>query len=233
MGHAPIRTIQKFRVGLVELSSNDFNPSSFYDCMKNYPSAGVALDGQSRKELESEGWYSDNMVASLQKNDFEMYGNIKNFSLVLLLFKNKEQKNFIRLINFLSKQVRTLSVEPEQFTCENVLAAAKMLVIDSIPPYADVYINNRKIGEAPVWTSLSNGNYEVQCKLPDDAFPPKTLTVPETINFLCKRENQTMQGIETGTDDNADIREKTGSWLIYGLVGALSIGGTLLPFLIF
>ncbi len=228
-----IRTVQKFRVGMVELSSNAFDASIFYDCMKNYPSAGIALDGQTRQELEATGWFSDNMIASLQKQDFETYGNIKNFSLLMMLFKNKEQKNFIRLVNFLSKQVITLSLEPEQFACENVLAAAKLMVIDSVPPYADVYINNRQIGEAPVWTSLNSGTYELQCKLPDDSFPKTTLKVPGNVKYLCKRQNQTMQGIENSNDENSDGSEKTQSWFLYGLVGLLSLGSAVLPFLLF
>ena len=97
------------------------------------------------------------------RKDFETYNNIKNFSMLMMTFRNKEQKNFVRLINFLNKRVVTLSLTPESFSCENVLAAARVVVVDSIPPFADVYINDRKIGEAPVWTSLDDGTDEVQC----------------------------------------------------------------------
>ncbi len=228
-----IRTVQKMRVGMVELTSSELDSTAFYNCMKDYPSSGIALDGQTRQDLESVGWQSDNMIASLQTQDFETYSNIKNYSLLLLLFKNKEQKNYVRLINFLSKQVLTLSLTPDQFSCENVLAAARMIVIDSIPPYADVYINERKIGEAPVWTSLEKGTYEVGCKLPDDTFPKKPLQIPGNVKFLCTRENQSMQSIEYDNDQNADFSEKSQSWFLYGVIGLLSVGGAVLPFLIF
>ena len=233
MRNESIRTVKKMRVGLVELTSHEFDPSVIYACMKEYPSSGIALDGQTRQELEGAGWFNDNMIASLKNQDFEVYSNIKNYSLLMLLFRNKEQKNFVRLVNFLSQQVITLSLSPDQFSCENLFMSAKILVIDSIPPYADVYVSDRKIGEAPIWTSLNPGTYEVECKLPDDTFPKKILQVPGTSKFLCKRENQSMQSIEHNTDENADFSEKSNSWFLYGLVGALSVGGAILPFLIF
>lgn len=228
-----IRTVKKLRVGMVELSSHGFDTAAFYDCMKDYPSAWVGMDSQTQRDLEADGWMMDNLVGSLQKQDFETYKNIKNFSLLLLLFKNKEQKNFIRTVNFLSKQVRTLSISSDQFTCENILASAKLIAVDSIPPFADVYINDRKIGEAPIWTSLENGNYDLQCKLPDDAFSKTSLQVPGHVKFLCKRQNQTMLGIETSTDENADADEKAGSWFLYTVAGIFTLGGAVLPFLLF
>jgi hypothetical protein len=228
-----IRTVQKMNVGVVELTSNEFDSTIFYNCMKNYPASGISLDGQTRQNLESVGWQSGNMIASLQKQDFETYNNIKNYSLLLLLFRNKEQKNYIRSINFLSKQVVTLSLPSEQFSCENVLAAAKMIVIDSIPPYADVYINERKIGETPVWTSLDNGTYEVGCKLPNDIFPKQPLQVPGNVKFLCKRENQASQSSEYNNDENADFDEKSQSWFLYTIAGLFTLGSLVLPFLIF
>jgi PEGA domain len=233
MKYASINSVQKFRLGLVELTSHEFNPAFFYDCMKSFPGSSVALDGQTRQELESEGWYSDNMIASLQKQDFETYSNIKNFSLLMMMFRNKEQKNFVRLVNFLNKRVITLSMTPESFSCENVLAAARVLVVDSIPPFADVYINDRKIGEAPIWTALDDGTYEVQCKLPDDIFPKKTLQIPGTVKHLCKRENLSMRSIEAEHDQNAERGEKSNSYFLYGVFGVLSLGGAVLPFLIF
>ena len=51
MKNASIRTVQKLRVGLVELSSHDFNIPSFYDCMKNYPANGLLLDVQTLQAL--------------------------------------------------------------------------------------------------------------------------------------------------------------------------------------
>ena len=218
---------------MVELTSHQFNPTLMYECMKNFSASSVTLDGQTREELESVGWYSDNMIASLSQPNFELYSNIKNFSLLMMLFRNKEQKNFVRLVNFLNKRVITMSLPPESFTCENVLAAARVVMIDSIPPFADVYVNERKIGEAPVWTSLDDGTYEVQCQLPDDIFPKKTIQMPGTAKHLCKRENLSMRSMEADHDRNAEAGEKTNSYFLYGLVGALSIGGAILPFLLF
>lgn len=233
MKNESIRSIQKMRVGLVELTSHQLDPSKIYDCLKEYPSASITLDGQTKQELESVGWLSDQLIQSLQAQDFQTYHNIKNYSLLLMLFKNKEQKNFIRLINFLSQQVITLSLNPEQFSCENVFNSARLIVVDSIPPYADVLINGRAIGEAPIWTSLRDGTYEVQCQLPDDVFPKSTLQIPGKSKILCKRENQAIQSIEHNNDETADVSEKTNSWFLYGLVGALSVGGAILPFLVF
>ncbi|MCC7459977.1 MAG: PEGA domain-containing protein [Proteobacteria bacterium] len=233
MKHASMRSVQKFRLGMVELTSHQFNPAAFYDCMKGFPSSTVTLDGQTRQELESLGWHSDNMIASLQSQDFETYNNIQNFSLLMMLFRNKEQKNFVRMVNFLSKRVVTLSLPPESFSCDTLLAAARVLVVDSIPPFADVYVNERVIGESPVWTSLEDGTYEVQCKLPDDIFPKKTIQLPGTVKHLCKRENLSMRSIEAENDMNLEAGEKSNSWFLYGLFGALSVGGAILPFLIF
>lgn len=233
MENASIRTVSKLRVGVVELSSHDFNIPFLYECMKGLPANGMLLDGQTRQELQTENWYSDNLIASLQKNDFATYENIKNFSLVMLLFKNKEQKSFVRLINFLSKQVRTVPMSTEQFTCENVLQTARLLLVDSIPPYADVYLNDRKVGEAPIWTSLSDGTYEVQCKLPDDVFPKKTVQIPDTFQHFCKRSNQSMHSIEHDSDDNATASEKSQSLFIYAVLGLISAAGAVLPFLLF
>ena len=137
------------------------------------------------------------------------------------------------MINFLSKQVRTVTIPADQFTCENVLSTARMLVIDSIPPYADVYLNNRKIGEAPVWTSLSDGTYEVQCKLPEDDFPKRSLQVPGTPQYFCKRQNQSMHSIETDGDRHATREEKSQSVFLYGIAGLFTAAGAILPFLIF
>lgn len=233
MQNASIRTIPKLRVGVVELSSHDFNIPFFYECMKNLPSNTLVLDGQTRQELESSNWYSDNLIASLKTQDFAAYNNIKNFSVLLLIFKNKEQKSFVRMINFLSKQVRTVALTEDQFSCENVLSNARVLVVESIPPFADVYIDNRKIGEAPVWTSLNDGNYEVQCKLPEDVFPKKTLKVPGPIQYLCKRDNQSVRSIENDSDNNATFSEKSQSVFLYAFLGLVSVGGAVLPFLLF
>ncbi|MEZ4845704.1 MAG: PEGA domain-containing protein [Bdellovibrionota bacterium] len=108
----------------------------------------------------------------------------------------------------MNKRVITMSLPPESFSCENVLAAARILVVDSIPPFADVYINERKIGEAPIWTSLDDGTYEVQCQLPDDIFPKKTIQMPGTAKHLCKRENLSMRSLEADHDRNAEAGEK-------------------------
>ncbi len=232
MRNETIGTIHKLRVGMVNLNDNDLKQSLFYSCMQDFPSAILSSEGSTEQELESIGFSKEKLIQTLKAQRFETYGDVKNFSLLLLLFKNNEQQNYVRLVNFLSKQIRTVTLEPDQLTCENVFLAVRLLVIDSHPPFADVYVNDRMIGEAPVWTSLKDGKYDVQCKLPGNIFPRAPLQVPGTVEFLCKRENQTTTGIET-EDENPSFGEKTQAVLLYGFLGAISISSILLPFLVF
>ncbi|MEZ4845705.1 MAG: hypothetical protein R2877_01670 [Bdellovibrionota bacterium] len=41
MKHSSIRSVQKMRMGMVELTSHQFNPAQMYECMKNFPGSSV------------------------------------------------------------------------------------------------------------------------------------------------------------------------------------------------
>lgn len=233
MANKTIRTVQKMRVGVIDLNVHGLNSSTFFECSKNYPKITLSLDGNTREELSQQGWTKNKWIASLNEESFEQYGEIEKYSLLLLVFKNKSGKNFVRSVNFLSKQVRTREFSEENFTCENVYSEARLQVIDSHPPFADIYLDERLIGEAPLWTSLQDGTYEVLCKLPEDVFPTSTLKVPGVVSHLCKRGNLKNMSMEHSSDSDDDAYEKSQGWFLYLLVGAASIGGAILPFLIF
>jgi hypothetical protein len=226
------RTIQKIRVGIIELNETTLNTSGLLECSKNYPGMQVTLNGATREELSQKNWTKNRWVASLAHETFEQYDDITGYGLLLLIFRNKQEKTFVRTVNFLSKQVRTNPFEPETFECEQVYSTAKIQVIDSHPPFADVYIDDQQIGEAPVWMGLPNGTYDLQCKLPSDAFPKTTLKVPGDVFTLCKRGNQMGRGNVNNSDED-DAYEKSQGWFLYLMIGALSVGSAVLPFLLF
>ena len=215
---------------MVDLNRHELDHRILFECFRNLPANQIFSTNSTEKTLSLNGPSKDQLIDSLQAQGFQPYQHVKNFSLLLLFFQSSQQQNYIRIINYLSKQVETVELPSNQLSCKRLLAEAKLLSIDSHPPFADVYIDDRMIGEAPLWTSLDEGLYEVQCKLPDDAFPKTTLRMPGTTELLCSRENQSTTNME---NRKTSASEKTESWFLYGLIAAISAGGIILPFLIF
>lgn len=232
MRNESILTTQKLNIGLLDLSPNDYNEVSFYECIKQYPSIVILSRGSTEKKLLDQGYSKESFVQSLKSQTFEPYENVKNFSVLIFMFKNKEGTNYVRFINFFSKQIRTITMPLQEFSCENIFTTLRLVSIDSHPPLADVYIDDRLIGEAPVWTSLKDGIYDLQCKLPGNVFSRTKIQLPGKIQYLCQRENQSTIGMEE-EDENATLGEKSQNWLLYIFVGAASIGAAVLPFLLF
>lgn len=232
MRNESIRTVQKLNIGLLDLSPNDYSESAFYECAKELQSTVILSRGATEKKLLDQGITKESFIQTIQSQNFDPYSNIHDFSLLIFMFKNKENINYVRLVNFLSKQTRTVMLAVDQFNCENIFTALRMITIDSHPPLADIYIDDRLIGEAPLWTSLKDGMYDLQCKLPGHVFSKTKIEVPGKIQYLCQRENQVTMGMED-EDENSSFLEKSQNWFLYIFAGAASIGVAILPFLLF
>ena len=106
-----------------------------------------------------------------------------------------------------------------------------MVFLDSHPPLADLILDDRPIGEAPLWVWLRDGKYRIQCKLEGERFQPVTLTVPKVASVLCQREDVT--GVtDVKTDEKMTAEEKAGSVLIWTAGMAGTLAAILIPILL-
>ena len=98
-----------------------------------------------------------------------------------------------------------------------------MVFADSHPPLADLSVDERPLGEAPLWIWLRDGAYRLGCKLPEQRFKSVSFTVPRASSVLCQRE-ETMAVSDVRTDEKMSGEEKAGSVLVWmsGMAGTLA-----------
>jgi hypothetical protein len=162
---------------------------------------------------------------------YEEYEKIQGVHLLLLAYKSGNA-DYLKVVNYLGRYVSTVQLDVSRPTCKQLFQAQRIVLIDSNPPYADISLADRKLGEAPLWLWLKDGEYQINCELPEQKFKPKRISVPKDIDVICQREdvalNDNMQEEVKMTGE-----EKAGSVLIY-VVGAIaSAAAIILPFLLF
>ncbi len=222
-----IRSIARLTVGYLDFGTG-LDLRFWSGCVAAWPSLAVYEEGSFLLALKNQGIEGVDLLS--RGETFKRFEEIKGVTLLLLYFREGENLR-VRTVNYLSRKVTTTTVRPDQHSCRGLFGQQNLVAIESHPPIADVFIDNRQIGEAPVWTHLRPGRYQIGCRLPQNTFRPETITVPNDTKILCQRENQ--QGMDESLGD-VSTGDKLGAALVY-LVGiAASVAAAiLLPIFVF
>lgn len=226
MRREAIRATQLLKVAWIDFGSG-VDRRGFQACPEAFPGIEVIGEPSLIPTLRKDGILPEHLLE--WESDFPRFRSIQGLHLLFLVFE-AGPKIYLRTVNYLSESVSTVVLDVPSPKCEELLRKERVVVFESHPPIADVFLAGRRIGEAPVWVWLRNGNYEVSCALPGQIFKPIDFAVPGPVRVLCQRENTRPA---TGADqaDETTAEEKAGSVLIYLLGAAASIAVIVLPIL--
>lgn len=225
MRDKPIFSSQKLHIAILGFGLS-LDRGQFNRCAQDFPALTVYSEPDTVAILREQRIYPEKLLE--WGEDFSLYQRLQGIELFLLTFE-ENGVSYLRTVNYLSRSISTVVLDIASPSCIQLLKSQRLLLVQSHPPLADVAINGRNLGEAPIWTQLKDGRYQVSCKLPGEVFRPVSVLIPEDVQVLCQRENTSgdRQSKEIGTD------EAVGSVFIF-VVGALvSLAAAVLPFLFF
>ena len=222
-----IVSTQKLRIGLFDFSKG-FDRSGLRKCPNDVPSVELVEEAAVHRQARDLGITPEKMLEWEER--FDAFSPLRGYHLLLLVFRGPG-KTYLRTVNFLGRYVSTVEMDVGSPSCRDILRTQRLVVIDSSPPIADVKIDGRMVGEAPVWTWLKDGNYSVECVLPGEVFSKVSLDVPKTVDVFCQRENVQPSGAGIERDDST-AEEKAGSLLVYIVGAAAAIAAIVVPILV-
>ncbi|MCB1197408.1 MAG: PEGA domain-containing protein [Deltaproteobacteria bacterium] len=131
------------------------------------------------------GWTEPVLLSFLQDESYKHYKDQDQFHLMLFFFQSKGV-DYLRVVNAFTKTVSTIKMPANQVAkLGQILQAQNLVYIASKPSLADIYINERLLGEAPLWVSLEQGSFDLVCKLPGFSGDKMTLTIPGPLQHTC------------------------------------------------
>ncbi len=218
----------KFRVAVFDYGSG-FHRSGLDQCEQEFPAVEVVGETYVHRILRNAGLNPEEMARF--GDVFEPYKKLRGIHLLLIAFREGGE-HYLRIVNYLGRYVSTVVLDIQNPTCEDILRAQRIVAVESNPPFADIQMNGRKLGESPLWIFLRDGSYEIECKLPGQMFSPIRFKMPGTAHVQCSRENVQSKA-QVDEFHKMSGEEKAGSVLIYlvGIAGAIGLG--ILPFLLF
>jgi hypothetical protein len=228
MKHETIFSTQKLRMAVLDYGTN-FSRRGMDACGRDYSATEVMDEGSFVAFLRNRDLKPSQLLDFGQ--EFSKFQQIPGVDLLLLVFQSGE-KRYLRSVNYLGHRISTFLLDVKQPSCEEVLRLERLVLVESHPPLADVSIDGRKIGEAPVWVLLKEGAYQVHCSLPDQVFKPVPFSVPRDTRVLCQRENSAVRNLP-GQSDEPTLEEGASSIFLYLLGAAASVAAVLVPILIF
>ena len=223
-----IFSTQKLQIGLLD-PGHYVDRTALDACPNEYPSVEVLGETFVHRSLRDSGIPADRLYQ--WGDEFAPYENLKGFHLLLLPFRSQGQ-TYLRTVNYFGKYVTTVLLDVRTPTCGDILRAQRLFVAESIPPIADVLVDRRPVGEAPVWAWLRDGTYEITCQLPGQTFRPMQLTIPRETRIVCQRENVD-SATSAGKDEKMTAEEGAGAVLIYIVGAAAAAAAIILPLLLF
>ena len=215
-------------MGLIDYGVN-LNRSGIDSCSEEFQSIQIQSEPSIVAMLRHEGILPEELLR--WGNEFGRFQVLSQFDLLFLVLRS-EGVTYLRTINYLAKFVTTVILDQTIPACIDLLRANRLVLIESHPPFADVIMDDRVIGEAPLWVWLRDGVYEIRCSLPEQFFKSVQFVVPKDFRMLCQRENRQVKGGMT-QEDEVTMDEKVGSVLVYVLAGVTSLAAIILPFLLF
>jgi hypothetical protein len=201
--------------------------SRLEECSREFPSVEILGEDGVHRALRAAGLTPNTLLA--WGEDFESFRQLKGLHLLLLVFP-RDNRTYLRTVNYLGRYVTTVVLDVARPGCEDIFRAQRVVSIESHPPYADIQLDGRGIGESPLWAWLRDGTYEIQCRSPGEKFRPVKLQIPKDVRVQCLREN-VKSDTRAAEDEPMTAGEKTGSVLVF-LVGAIAaVAAILIPLL--
>jgi hypothetical protein len=221
-----IRSTKLLRVGWIDFGTRA-GRRGVDRCPEEFPALEVRSEASLVAAWRKEGVLPEHLLQ--WGSDFSRFRPIRDLHLLFLVFE-EGPKRYLRAVNFLSRSVSTVVLDVASPRCEELLRKERLVGIDSHPPIADVSVDGRVVGEAPIWISLRKGSYEISCALSGETFKPMEISIPGVVKVLCQRENTDSRS-SLERDDDITSGEKAGSVLVYLLGAAASLAAVILPIL--
>ncbi len=229
---SPMKDEKIFSISTLNLALFDpgvvINRKGLRACGNEFPHVNVLEETEVHRALRNHGFSPEELLSFGDR--FDAYSSFSEFHLLLIPFENKGQA-YLRIVNFLGKYVSTVLLDVRNPKCVDLLRAQRLVVVDSQPPLADVQVDGRAVGEAPVWIWLKDGTYEVKCALPGQIFKPISVVVPKDVMTICQRENTTSKAGPGDSDEKMTAEEGAGSVLVYIVGAAATAAAIIIPLL--
>jgi hypothetical protein len=162
---------------------------------------------------------------------YAAYSAFREFELLLIAFRSGD-KDYLRIVNNLGGYVSTVVLDIPKPTCKDIFSSQRIVLLDSVPPFADVSVDGRKVGEAPRWVWLKDGTYKQDCTLTEHTFKPVKFSIPTDQRAYCQREATTGKSAPDA-EEKMSVEEGAGSVLMYIAGAAGTIAAILIPLLLF
>ena len=216
----------RLHVGIFDYGS-ELDTSALASCSDQFPSVEILNEKAVHRSLRDSGLNPERVFEF--GDHFDSYLQIRGFHLLVLAFE-ADGKSYLRMVNYIGRYVSTVLLDVKSPTCGDFFRAQRFLVVESHPPLADVFVDERPIGEAPVWTWLRDGTYEVTCKLTGQFYKPIDVKIPSENRVTCYRENMTSEQ-RAKEEEKMSAEEGAGVVLltIIGIAGSIAVA--LLPIL--
>lgn len=227
MAGQPIHAVQDLRIAYFTHNSKA-DPRFLLGCADDFPALHVLDESVVHRMLRDQGIPLETFLN--WGENFAEYERLKGLHLLFIFFSDGG-KNYLRSVNYMGRYV-TSAVMDVSPTCGQLLRSQRLFVVDSVPPIADVKLEDRLIGEAPVWTWLRDGKYAFTCELPGQSFKPVAATIPGDLRVVCQRENvqEKSPGVQ---EDKVSTEEGMGAVLVYIVSGLATLAAIVLPILFF
>ncbi len=224
-----IRSAHRFTMAIINFGSA-LDRTLLEQCPSEYPGLEVLDDTAVHRAARDAGFTAQDTLRF--GDSFAKFERMQGFQLLLIAFRSGKQ-DYLRTVNYLGGYVSTVVLDLPRPRCDDIFRAQRLVVIDSVPPMADVSVDGRPIGEAPAWVWLRDGNYKAQCQMEGHTFSPVPIAVPKTPRAVCMREetNSKIAATKEGEMDPMTGEEKAGSVLIYIAGAAATAAAIILPLL--
>jgi hypothetical protein len=197
-------------------------------CPAQYPQVEVLDEVAVHRALRAAGMTPDALLALGDR--FAAYGPFRDFQLLLIAFR-AGGRDHLRIVNFPGRYVTTVLLDVPRPTCNQILAGQRLVSLDSIPPLADLKVDERPVGQAPLWLWLRDGDYRVECAEVGHTFKPVPLKVPAQTRLVCQREEMVSAPGGAMEPEPMTGEEKAGSVLVTILGIAATAAAVILPIL--
>jgi hypothetical protein len=205
------------------------SPEGIEKCPEEYSATEVFNEPTMISLLRSKGLEPNQLLQWGTR--YDAFAQLPEVQLLFLFFRVGDIR-YLRTVNRLGQFATTVILDVSRPNCKDLIRSQKMVLVQSHPPIADVLIDGRKVGEAPIWVHLKDGAYVAACLLPGQTFKPVPFTIPHDSRVLCQRENSAAQNVP-GEPDKPTIEEGVSSVFLYLVGSAASIAAIVVPFLIF
>ncbi|MFH1017767.1 MAG: PEGA domain-containing protein [Pseudomonadota bacterium] len=223
-----IHSTSRFTMAILNLGSA-LDRTLLEQCPASYPGLEVLDDTAVHRAARNAGVRAEGLLAFGET--FPQFERIQGFQLLLIAFRSGKQ-DYLRTVNYLGGYVSTVLLDIPRPRCDDIFRAQRLIVIDSVPPMADVKVDGREIGEAPAWVWLRDGKYKTQCVMQGHTFKPVTVAVPQASRAVCMREEVNPKtAAEADQMEPMSAEEKAGSILVYIVGAAASLAAIIIPIL--